>query len=89
MSKKINCIICYSFVVLSLSIILMFLLVFYFQINAGNETVKCNPVIYQHVSRDILKARLKMGPHKSYRLLPNGALQVEVDGKWLRLKYKN
>lgn len=37
---------------------------------------------------EIKKAMLKMGPHYSYRLFPNGRLEVNRgDGKWLKLRY--
>lgn len=38
-------------------------------------------------SERVEKAMRKMGPLKDYRILPNGKLQVSVEGKWLYLKY--
>ncbi len=36
----------------------------------------------------ITRAMVKMGPMKTYRLLPNGRLEVLVNNQWLRLKYE-
>lgn len=35
----------------------------------------------------IKKAILKMGPYYDYRLLPDKTLQVQLNGKWRRLRY--
>lgn len=40
------------------------------------------------VSNEIKAAMKKMGPFKNYRILGDKTLQVEVDGKWLNLKYE-
>ena len=38
-------------------------------------------------SDNIERAMLRMGPGKTYRVLPGGRLQVKVNGQWLRLRY--
>ena len=38
-------------------------------------------------SQEVKQAMKKMGPGKNYRMLPDGRLQVLVEGKWLRLRY--
>jgi hypothetical protein len=36
---------------------------------------------------DVLKAINKMGPMHNYVIEPNGVLKVEINGKWLKLRY--
>ena len=40
------------------------------------------------VSANVKRAMQKMGPYKTYRLLPDGRLQVDVNGEWLYLRLK-
>ena len=39
-------------------------------------------------SPEIKAAIYKMGPGKDYRLFPDGRLEVNVKGEWLRLDYE-
>lgn len=52
-----------------------------------NQPVYINPGTAKLTSVEIKRAMVKMGPHKTYRVLTNGRLQVLVKEKWLFLKY--
>lgn len=67
--------------------ILFFLTLATFYILLHPATVTRNP-LSKVAPPEIKRAIWRMGPQKTYRILPSGELQVKVKGRWLRLRYE-
>lgn len=57
---------------------------YFYYIDPGNYVVE--PGFCAVAPEHIKKAMLKMGPHRQYRILTDGRLQVKINGNWYNLQ---